>query len=78
MRLLQKFREQFLAFLDWTATQIPGINFDQVERAEHSRMVVTPVAQQAENRKPILVDDDGLAVNSARCFSQGLDRIDDQ
>lgn len=48
MGAAQKPRQGRLALLDGHAPQVPAIMFDEVERAEHGGMVVTPVAQKVE------------------------------
>jgi hypothetical protein len=37
-----------------------------LEGAEHSGAIMLSVAQQVKDRKPIVIDDDGFAVNEAR------------
>jgi hypothetical protein len=42
-----------------------AIELNKIERAEHSRAVVLPVAEQIKDRQPTMIADDRLAVYEA-------------
>jgi hypothetical protein len=45
--------------------KVLAVEFDQVEGTEHSGMVILTVADEVEDREPVLIDDNGLAVERA-------------
>ena len=65
MGVTQKLRQYPLALLDRHAPQVPAVEFEQVERAEHGGGIMTISADQVENGEPAFVADDGLAVDQA-------------
>jgi hypothetical protein len=62
MGMTQKLRQDALALLDRRAPQVLAVEFEEVERAEHSGSVV---AVSVENGKAAFVAHDGLAVDQA-------------
>ena len=54
-----------LAVLNGLAAQGLAIDLDQVERAECGSLTIPVVAEQLENRKAIVIAQDGLAVDQA-------------
>ena len=57
--------ERGLAALDRLPPEVLAVEFDQIESAEHGGVVVLPIADQIEDREPVRIDDDGLAVERA-------------
>jgi hypothetical protein len=51
--------------------------FDRIECAEYDSVVVTPVAQEVEDRETPLIDHDGLAVEETLLRRQVRNRLDD-
>jgi hypothetical protein len=63
--VLEQIGEHRLAALDRLPPKVLAVEFDQIESAEHSGVVVLPIADQVEDREPVRIDDDGLAVERA-------------
>ena len=61
----QQFGEHCLAAFERLPPEVRAVRFDQVESAQDGRVVAKPVAQDVEDRKAVLVDHDGLAVDHA-------------
>ena len=66
--------EHGLAVLDRLPPEVLAVEFGQVESAEHGGVIVMPIADQIEDREPVRVDDDGLAVERARPHRQARER----
>jgi hypothetical protein len=54
-----------LAALERLPPKVLAVEFDQVEGTEHNGMVILAVADEVEDREPVLIDDDGLAIEGA-------------
>jgi hypothetical protein len=78
IRPVQQPDQRLLARLDRQLAQILAVEFEQVEGAEHGRVVVAPGPQQLEHREPGLVGNDGFAVDQAgvgwQCRDGGCDQ----
>ena len=58
--------------------QVPAVDLDQVEGAQHHEAIVAPVTQHLEGRNTVVLEGDGLAVDQARAHAQCLDGRADQ
>ena len=65
MRSAQKPLEGAFANLNRLPAQVFAVEFDQVESAEGHSMILAPIADQVEHRKPIVIDGDGLTIDHA-------------
>jgi hypothetical protein len=63
----QQIGQDTLAFLERCTAQILTVELDEIEGAEHGRMIVAPGAQQIEGGEAALVDHDGQE-HSAGCM----------
>ena len=60
------------------APQILAVELQQIERAQRHRTIVLPIANEIEHGQAIGVDRDRLAVENARAYRQGSDRLDNE
>jgi hypothetical protein len=65
------------ALLKRLLAEIEAVELYEVEGAEHSGMVVMPIAKHVEHRKALLIDDDRLAVENTRAHRQSRHCGDD-
>ena len=70
--------EGAFADLDRFPAKVYAVELEQVECAQRHRMILPPVPEQVEHRKPLVVDCNGLAINHARAGWQGGDRGNSQ
>jgi hypothetical protein len=53
------------SLLDRASPQIPSVEFQQVERAKDRGRFAAMAPDQLKDGKPVLIADDGLAINYA-------------
>jgi hypothetical protein len=54
-----------LALLERLLAEIEAVEFDQIEGTEHCCVVMVAITEEFENREPLPIDDNGLAINDA-------------
>jgi hypothetical protein len=73
----QQTHQRCLAGLKRFAPQVLAVQLEQVEGEQEHVVIVAPVAQPLEHRDPVLIADDGLAVDQAGPRRQRARRRDD-
>jgi hypothetical protein len=64
-RSAKQIGEHGFAALKRLPPKVLPVQFDQVESTEHDGIVILAIAEEVEDREPVLIDDDRLAVERA-------------
>jgi hypothetical protein len=76
--LLSNLASNRLRFSIGSRRKIPSVKLKQIERAMHGALECAVAADQIKDRKPVLVANDGLAVDQARAYRKLADRRCDE
>ena len=77
IRAAEEIGQRVLTILKACPSDILAIEFDEIEGAQYSGVVVKPMAESFEYREAGFVDHDCLAVDDTGTDRQARDRIDD-
>ena len=57
--------QRLFTILERHPTEVFAVEFDQIEGTEHCCVVMVAITEEFENREPLPIDDNGLAINDA-------------